>query len=149
MQLKPMPPIIWQAGGSSRRSRFVRFLVDECLSRHFVLHLQAAGYDATWVQDVCPSAVDKLVLERATAEGRIVLSEDWDFGELTVRLRLPTTGVVIAVIGSFDGTLDDIARSVVAAIQRLGTSCEGHLTIIEPHRVRQRPINFDAGNTKL
>jgi predicted nuclease of predicted toxin-antitoxin system len=123
----------------------VRFLVDECLSRHFMIHLRAAGYDALSVKDLCPGVDDDVVLHRATAESRIVITEDWDFGELTVRLRLPATGVVIGVIGSFDGTLDEIAASIVKSIVSLGDTCFGHLTIVEPHRVRQRPINFAPG----
>ena len=119
----------------------MRFLVDECLSRHFVQHLKSAGHDVIWAQDVCPAADDQKVLALATAEDRIVISEDWDFGELVIRFALPAKGVVIVPVQAFDGSLDAIAKYASDVIERLGESCLGTLTVIEPHKTRQRRLD--------
>lgn len=121
----------------------MRFLVDECLSRHFVVRLRSAGHDAVWVQDVCPAANDKEVLELATEEDRIVISTDWDFGELVIRLALPAKGIVIVPVHQFEASLDTLAAYAVDIIAKLGDSCLGSLTVIEPHKTRQRPITRD------
>ena len=118
----------------------MRFLVDECLSRHFVAHLKSAGHDVVWAQDICPGAGDPSVLELATAQNRIVISEDWDFGELVVRFALPAKGVVIVPVNAFDLSLDATARYATDAIDKLGDGCVGMLTVIEPHKTRQRPL---------
>ncbi len=124
----------------------MRFLVDECLSKHFVTYLRNAGHDVIWVQEVCPAADDQSVLALATAEGRIVVSQDWDFGELVFRFALPAKGVVIVPVQAFDDTLDGIAAYATGVIQHLGESCIGTLTVIEPHKTRQRRL--DRGELK-
>ena len=118
----------------------MRFLIDECLSRHLVDHLRRAGHDVVWAQDVCRGQADEDVLALATAADRIVMSEDRDYGELTVRLKRPAVGIVIAAIGEFEGPLDAIAEHVTRTIDGLGDSCIGSLTVIEPGRVRQRSL---------
>ena len=115
----------------------MRFLVDECLSRHFVVHSKNAGHDLIWVQDTCPAADDQKVLALATAEDRIVISQDLDFGELVIRFALPAKGVVIVPVQAFEVSLDEIARYVTDVIEHLGQSCEGTLTVIE----RPKPAN--------
>jgi predicted nuclease of predicted toxin-antitoxin system len=118
----------------------LRFLVDECVPRQIVERLRLNGHDAVWARDVCPGDEDTKVLARAVAEDRLLLTEDRDFGELTVRFRLPAIGVIIASVGEFALGLDAIARHVVRVIEDLGGSCTGALTVIEPGRARQRPF---------
>ena len=118
----------------------MRFLVDECLPRQIVEHLRHAGHDVIWASEVCPSADDKTVLARATAEKRILMTEDRDFGELTIRFKLPAIGIIIASIGEFSGSLDATAAHMTNVINGLGESCLGALTVIEPGRTRQRPL---------
>ena len=100
----------------------------------------SVGHDVIWVQDVCPAADDQKVLALATAEDRIVVSQDWDFGELVIRFALPAKGVVIVPVQAFEVTLDAIAKYATDVIQQLGESCVGTLTVIEPHKTRQRHL---------
>ena len=118
----------------------MRFLVDECLSRQFVENLRNAGHDVIWAQDVCPSADDTDVLLLAVNSNRLLISQDWDFGELVMRFGLPAIGVIIVPAQAFDGSLDEIARHATRVIERFGDSCEGSLTVIEPHKTRQRKL---------
>ena len=120
----------------------MRFLIDECLSRHIVEQLAIAGHDVVWARQVCSGDDDKLVLDRANAENRLVITEDRDFGDLTVRLRLHALSVVIVAVSEFNLSLDEIGKHVASCIGQLGDSCENALTVIEPGRIRQRPINL-------
>ena len=120
----------------------MHFLVDECLSRHMAERLRLDGHDVVWARNVCPGNDDRLVLDRANAEGRIVITEDRDFGDLTIRLRLHAIGIIIVAVGEFDTTLDEIAIHVAQCIGKLGDTCKNTLTVIEPGRIRQRPINL-------
>jgi hypothetical protein len=115
-------------------------MVDECVPQEFVLAPVAAGHDVTWARLVCPGVDDDVVLAQATAEGRILLTEDRDFGTLTVRRQLPAVGLVIAHVSKFAGPLIDSARHVAAAVTECRDSLISSLTVIEPGRIRQRSI---------
>lgn len=118
----------------------MRFLVDECLFRQIVEQLNLAGYDTIWARDECHGFDDDKLLAKAVSEDRILVSEDRDFGTLTIRFRKPAIGIVIVAASEFSSTLDDIAihtRNVIAAH---ASSLRGTRTTIEPGRVRPRKL---------
>ena len=118
----------------------MKFFVDECLDRHVVAGLRNRGHDVTWAKEGHRGEDDEVLLAQATADGRIVVTEHRDFGELTVRFKRPVIGIVIAAISEFDGSLVEIGEHIAATIDRLGADCDGQLTVIEPGRVRQRAL---------
>lgn len=71
-----------------------KFFADECFNGAIVSAARAAGFDVVRAVDVCPSADDEVVLATAFQQQRVLLTEDKDFGDLCVRLGLPTEGVV-------------------------------------------------------
>ena len=87
-----------------------------------------------------PGVPDEKILERANGEGRIVLTEDRDFGKLTMHMSLPAIAIVIAHASDFPGPAADIATFVANTMEQLDTALIGQLTTIEPGRVRQRPL---------
>jgi predicted nuclease of predicted toxin-antitoxin system len=113
-------------------------LVDECFPKSVVRGLQQRGHDVTWATSVCRSAVDEMVLARATAEGRVVITEDRDFGTLVFRDALPAIGVVTVHGSEFSGGIKEAAEAICEQIDRLGQTLVGSLTTISPGRVRQR-----------
>jgi len=72
-----------------------RFLVDECTGRRLSMMLNNAGYDTIFVGDWKPSAHDEEVLHKAKSDGRILITEDKDFGELVFRLLKPSCGIIL------------------------------------------------------
>ena len=118
----------------------MRFLVDECLFRQIVEQLQAAGHDVTWVRQECPGLDDEAVLAKAVREDRILVSEDRDFGTLTIRFEKPAIGIVIVAVSEFAASLERLAEHVTKVISTIGDGCKGTLTTIEPGRVRQRDL---------
>jgi hypothetical protein len=60
----------------------MRWLVDECVAAALVHQLRAAGHDASYMADGGPSTIDAAVLQLAHEEGRLLLTEDKDFGDL-------------------------------------------------------------------
>jgi len=46
------------------------------------------------VKEIAPGTDDETVLQMAADQQRILLTEDKDFGELVVRLKLPAFGIV-------------------------------------------------------
>lgn len=61
----------------------MKFLLDECLSARLAGLLSSAGHDAVHVADLgLLGAPDEEVLRAASAQSRVLVSADTDFGEL-------------------------------------------------------------------
>jgi predicted nuclease of predicted toxin-antitoxin system len=68
----------------------MRILADECIGRSIVERLRRDGFDVAWGAEECPGAKDEMVLARAVDARRVLLTVNKDFGEVTVRMKLPT-----------------------------------------------------------
>ena len=78
----------------------MKFLLDEGLPFRLGSHLEAEGHDVTAVGRDHPHALsDREILAIARREGRIVLTNDKDFGDLVFRDRLPHAGVILFRLG--------------------------------------------------
>ena len=63
----------------------MRFLADESVSRFVVERLRSGGFNVLSIAESKPGAPDTHVLKAAGRAGRILITEDRDFGELVVR----------------------------------------------------------------
>jgi predicted nuclease of predicted toxin-antitoxin system len=73
----------------------VKFLLDQNFDHRLIGPLRANGHDVTIVAvDYPPGMPDRDVLVIAHREGRVVLTNDRDFGELAVREKLPHAGII-------------------------------------------------------
>jgi len=118
----------------------MRFLANENFPGSAVTELQMAGHDVVWVRTAAPGSKDEDVLAQAAREGRIVLTFDKDFGELAWQSSLPASCGVILVRLAMPPASD--VGSVLAA--RIGERADwaGHFTVLEPGRIRMRPLSF-------
>jgi predicted nuclease of predicted toxin-antitoxin system len=116
----------------------MRFLADENISRLVIERLRAAGFDVTSVAATNPGASDSHVLALARAEGRILITEDRDFGELVIRQRLGVHGVVLLELDRVSNPAE--ADLVTAVFTANAGKLAGNLVVIEPGRVRIRPL---------
>lgn len=74
----------------------MRFLIDNNLSPLLAERLKAAGHDVVHIGDIgLQASTDSVVLERARAEDRVLISADTDFGSLLARLHAPNPSVVL------------------------------------------------------
>ena len=115
-----------------------KFLADECASGALVRAVQAAGHDVVLSSATARSADDEDVRALAVREGRILLTEDNDFGDLTVRLGLATLGVIRVNLKPLDKPAQ--VRRLLSALAVLGDQIEGALVTIEAARTRVRKL---------
>jgi len=116
----------------------MRFLADENVPGDAVVQLEAAGHDIVWVRTVAPGSKDEDVLALAAREERIILTFDKDFGELAWLAGLPaSSGIVLFRLPTPAAT--DVGAILAARISER-TDWAGHFTVIEPGRVRMRPL---------
>ena len=74
----------------------MRLLADENIPSHTIRALRAAGHDVFAAAEAQAGAADRVLLQRAAAEARVLLTFDRDFGELAVREpTLTPPGVVL------------------------------------------------------
>ena len=83
---------------------------------------------------------DDEVLLDAYNEGRILLTEDKDFGELVYRLNKPSRGIVLIRIDIKERHMKlDRLKELLASYQ---DRLPGHFVVIDTHKFRFRPLLF-------
>ncbi|HUI12231.1 MAG TPA: DUF5615 family PIN-like protein [Xanthobacteraceae bacterium] len=60
-----------------------------------VLRLREIGHDVIYAAEITPAIIDAELMTRASAEGRLLLTEDKDFGDLVFRQRRAIPGVIL------------------------------------------------------
>ena len=116
----------------------MRFLANENFPGAAVRALENAGHDVVWVRAAAPGASDPDVLAWAAREARILLTFDKDFGEIARTAALPATcGIVLIRIPM--PRPGDVGRRL-ADVLTARDDWAGHFSIIEPGRVRIRPL---------
>jgi hypothetical protein len=116
----------------------MRFLANENIPGSAVNELQAAGHDIVWVRTTAPGSRDEDILAWAVREERVLLTFDKDFGELASRAGLPPScGIVLFRVPMPSAAL--VGASLAARVGER-TDWAGHFSVIEPGRVRMRPL---------
>jgi predicted nuclease of predicted toxin-antitoxin system len=116
----------------------MRLLADENFPVAAVRALNAAGADIVSVRSAAPGLSDGEVLAWAIREKRVLLTFDKDFGELARASALPATSGVILLRLPMQAP-DDVGRRLADLIMAR-SDWTGHFSVIEPGRVRMRPI---------
>ena len=116
-----------------------RILADECVHLPVAKALQAAGHDVLPVKNICPGCTDEEVLRLAHEQGRILLTRDKDFDELIVRLQKKVPGIIRYNLPSLP--LNQQAEYIVNALKNAPEPLTGHITTVEPGRIRQRRLS--------
>lgn len=113
-----------------------RFLLDENIAAASARRLRGAGHD---VAHPPFGASDQSVLQQAFSERRILVTYDRDFGFLLFRAAspLPAGVVYVRTAPTMPTTL---AEELLALLATPSVSIEGKLTVLEPGRIRQRPL---------
>lgn len=116
----------------------MRWLADECVSAPLVQRLREAGHDVSYMAEAAPGTTDAAVLRLAHDEGRVLLTEDKDFGELVFRSRMAAPGVVLLRLDIENGPAKWLRLE--AAIAEFGDRVLGRYIVIEARRFRSRPL---------
>ena len=118
----------------------MKFLADECCDAGLVADLRRDGHDVIYVLEKNTGATDDEVLLDAYNEGRILLTEDKDFGELVYRLKKPSRGIILIRIDPKNryrkwGRMKKL-------IESYETRLPGHFTVIDMEKFRFRTLLF-------
>ncbi|MDD1521422.1 MULTISPECIES: DUF5615 family PIN-like protein [Bradyrhizobium] len=127
------------ANGFTRPQLETRFLADENFPGSAVDAVRASGHDVIWIRASAPGSSDREVLAQASHEQRILITFDKDFGELAKASSLPTAcGIVLLRIPPpAPGRIGKVLADLILARD----DWAGHFSVIEPGRVRMRPLS--------
>jgi predicted nuclease of predicted toxin-antitoxin system len=95
--------------------------------------LRAAGHDVFAIAESA-GASDEAVMARAYREGRVLSTEDRDFGELVYARGQPAAGVVFVKFPS--RVREAKPAAVVETVAKLGARLREGFAVVEPGRVR-------------
>jgi predicted nuclease of predicted toxin-antitoxin system len=116
----------------------VRLLLNENISGTVVRGLRERGHDVLSAKESMRGESDRAVLVRAGQEGRLLVTQAKDFGELAFRNRLPThCGVVLFRLSGRDPDADN-AR--ILAVLESREDWAGHFAVVTDHAVRVRSL---------
>lgn len=73
----------------------LKFLVDESSGIKLSQFMKEAGFDVISVIQAMPGAKDEEVLAQAFRDGRILVTNDRDFGSLVERQKFPHAGIIL------------------------------------------------------
>ncbi len=116
----------------------MRFIVDECCHRLFATRLRDAGHDVSYVAETNRRLPDTSIAALALGEDRIVVTADYDFGELAIRHRLSMPGVIL--LAPSRQMAEARARRLVLLVDDRDVRLLRTLTIVEDDRVRFRAL---------
>jgi predicted nuclease of predicted toxin-antitoxin system len=95
-------------------------------------------HDVLYIKEAARGVDDQMVLQLSVKEQRILLTEDKDFGELVVRLALPSYGVVLLRLDPADSLAKTLRLREV--IQAEGHRLAGFMVIVDADKVRFRSL---------
>jgi predicted nuclease of predicted toxin-antitoxin system len=112
----------------------MRFLADESCDFRVVRALRAAGHDVRVVAETMRGAEDAIVLEIATREERIFVTEDRDFGQLVYAAAKPTAGVILLRFPV--AARANLPARVVDLVAHHTDKLSGRFVVLQPGRIR-------------
>jgi predicted nuclease of predicted toxin-antitoxin system len=117
----------------------MRFLANENFPAESVARLRKAHHDVISVGETMPGVEDEEVLSLAAREGRVLLTFDRDYGEL-IYLRGMAVPLGVIYLRFVPLTPSHPAEVVLGLEQVSGLRIENRYTVVEPPRIRQRPL---------
>ena len=116
----------------------MKLLADENIERPIVAWLRENGHDVLWAPESHASAADRILVNIARTESRIILTYDLDFGDILFRERIMCDGVILL-------RCKELARSQrIAWFQHWWPEVEqkvmNHFIVLRNNRIRVRSL---------
>ncbi len=114
----------------------MKILLDTCVCGGARKDLKAAGHDVDWTGDWPKDPGDEEILAYAHREGRVLVTLDKDFGEMTIVRKTKHSGIV-RLVNLSARQQGPICLRVIA---KYGNELQaGAIVTVEPGRLRIRP----------
>jgi predicted nuclease of predicted toxin-antitoxin system len=112
---------------------------DENIEKRIVTWLRERGHDVLYAAEATAGNDDDSFLARATAEKRVVITHDLDFGQLVRHQNAPAVGLVL--LRFEDGPADVRLAQFVMHWPLIESQVNGNFVIISRTRTRVRALS--------
>jgi predicted nuclease of predicted toxin-antitoxin system len=113
-------------------------MLNENVCGAVIKELRQKGHDVLSVKESMQGATDRLVLQRAQSENRVVVTHDKDFAELAFRARLKAgCGIVLLRLGGRNPAADN--RRILNALESR-RDWKGRFAVVTDTQVRIRTL---------
>ena len=112
----------------------LRSLADESCDFAAVRALRAAGFDVLSVAEALAGADNEGVIALALREGRILPTEDKDFGQLVFAARSKSVGVVLVRFPA--SARSSVADRMLELVRKHANRLPGSFVVLQPERIR-------------
>lgn len=116
----------------------MKFVVDESTGRAVAKFLKEEGYDTVFVGSDNKGIEDEEIVDKAAKEERIIITNDKDFGELTVREDKKSEGVLLLRLKI--ETPSNKVRTVENILREHKEKLENNLVIARENQIKVREI---------
>ena len=118
-------------------------LADENIPAATIAHLRAQGLDVLSVREIAPGMADEAVLALASAECRVLLTFDRDYGELIFRhgKRPPRSVIYFRV---YPVTVDELNAIILRLLHGGIGTLDGHMVVVTQEGIRKRSFPHPA-----
>ena len=110
------------------------FLADESVDYPIVKSLRDSNFTVDYITEIKPGISDDQVIELASQKGRILITADKDFGELTYRRNMISEGIVFYRLSGMNN--NEKAALVVSVIKSHISDLKGSFTVITRDHTR-------------
>ena len=114
----------------------LRFLADESCDFAVVRVLRREGYDVYAVSEVMQRSDDRKLIDQASREQRILLTEDKDFGWLVYVSHADSAGVIL--IRYPGNARQELAQTIKHLVREQGSALMGSFVVVQPGHTRIR-----------
>lgn len=115
-----------------------KFLVDESTGVKVVHALRIEGFDVQSVFESFPGISDTQIIQYAYNDGRIIITNDKDFGELIYRKQMPAVGVILLRLK--DESSENKIKIVLEVIDKYITRLKSNFIVATENNIRIRPL---------
>lgn len=114
----------------------MKFLVDECTGILVARKLKDLNFDSISVIECMTGAEDEEVLRRAVKEGRVIITNDKDFGRLAGFFKPP--GIILLRLK--DESIENKVKIVSFVVASYGEAILGNFMVVSEKKIRIRKI---------
>lgn len=121
----------------------MKILADEGVDKPIVDQLRYSGFGVHYILETHGGINDEKVLQIANEEGRVLLTQDKDFGEMVFRLKKVHLGIILMRLGI--NTPIEKAHTVNYTLLEYGEKLVNAFTVIQTNaiRIRKQGKTFD------
>ncbi len=114
----------------------LKFLADESCDFAIVRSLRAAAYDVQAILEIASGESDVNIINMAVSSGRILITEDRDFGDLVYAHQKDHGGIILVRYPST--ARNDMAEAILSLIRQKGEALTGCFIVVSPLKIRIR-----------